>query len=61
MTNFPEHHAPAFGGLLEDFESAIFDNQDLRGVNRVPVFVKRELAENSVEISDIRQRVSNGD
>ena len=43
----------------KEYQFAILDNQDLRVVNRVPISIKRELTENCVKISNIRECLSN--
>ena len=47
-----------FEGLLKDLKLTVFDNQYNRVVNCVADGVKRELAQDGVQISNIRQRVS---
>ena len=44
----------AFGGLLEDLEFAVFDNLYNWVVDSIPVGIKRERPQNSLEIFGIR-------
>ncbi len=60
---FPCHLLPKIWNarLFENLKPAIPDDQHSRFVYRIPIGVKRELAQNRVQISDLRHRISNRD